>query len=72
MAESLPAVARLTFMVRRTIVAKTLVCHGMVIAGSPSGAHYGPVAIGDVDENSREQCRKFGQIVAELAAKLHG
>lgn len=51
---------------------KALLIHGMVVQGSVMGDHYGPVAIGDVDERSREQCLNHGKILAELAVRLHG
>ena len=53
-------------------ILKAMLIHGMVVQGSPSGDHYGPVAIGDVDERSAGECRKLGKLVAELAVKLHG
>ena len=53
-------------------ILKALLIHGMVVPGSSSGDHYGPVAIGDVDERSRPECRKLGKMAAELAVKLHG
>ncbi|HET6429469.1 MAG TPA: NAD(P)H-dependent oxidoreductase [Phycisphaerae bacterium] len=51
---------------------KALLIHGMVVQGSASGDHYGPVAIGDVDERSRKECRKLGASVAALTVKLRG
>jgi len=53
-------------------ILKALLVHGMVIQGSHGGDHYGPVAIGDVDERSRRQCVNYGKKLAELALKLHG
>lgn len=53
-------------------ILKALLIHGMVIQGSPSGDHYGPVAIGDMDQRARVQCLSLGKAVAELAARLHG
>jgi NAD(P)H dehydrogenase (quinone) len=53
-------------------IIRALLIHGMVVQGSPTGDHYGPVAIGDVDDRSRKECVKFGRIAAELAVKLHG
>jgi len=51
---------------------KAMLIHGMIVQGSARGDHYGPVAIGDVDERSTGGCRKLGKIVAELTVKLHG
>jgi len=53
-------------------ILKAMLIHGMIVQGSPSGDHYGPVAIGDVDERSGRECRKLGKVVAELAVRLHG
>jgi NAD(P)H dehydrogenase (quinone) len=51
---------------------KILLIHGMVVAGSATGDHYGPVAIGKGDERSAGMCENYGRLVAELAVKLHG
>lgn len=53
-------------------ILKALLIHGMVVQGTASGDHYGPVAVGDPDDRAAEECRKLGQQVAELAVKLHG
>lgn len=53
-------------------ILKAMLIHGMVVQGSPTGDHYGPVAIGDVDQRSRAECDKLGKLVAQLAARLHG
>jgi NAD(P)H dehydrogenase (quinone) len=53
-------------------ILKAMLIHGMVIQGTPTGDHYGPVAIGDVDDRSRTQCVSYGKLVAELAVRLHG
>jgi NAD(P)H dehydrogenase (quinone) len=49
-----------------------LMIHGMIVQGTNSGDHYGPVAIGDLDERSRQQCHAYGERLARLADKLHG
>jgi NAD(P)H dehydrogenase (quinone) len=49
-----------------------LLIHGMVVQGSPKGDHYGPVAIGKVDDRARTEARDHGKMLAELAVKLHG
>ena len=53
-------------------ILKAMLIHGRVVPGSPTGDHYGPVAIGDVDQRSRGECTKLGKLVAQLAARLHG
>ena len=49
-----------------------LMIHGMVVQGLHQGDHYGPVAIGDLDDRSRAQCLRYGRAIAELAVRLHG
>ena len=53
-------------------IIKAMLIHGMVVPGSASGDHYGPVAIGDVDERARKQCLNLGKLVGQLTVKLHG
>ena len=53
-------------------IINAMLIHGMVVQGNSAGDHYGPVAIGDVDERSREQCAQLGRRAGELAVKLHG
>lgn len=47
-----------------------LLIHGMIVEGTASGDHYGPVSIGSPDEKVEGQCRELGKRVAELAEKL--
>ncbi len=49
---------------------RALLIHGMVVPGKAGGDHYGPVAIGGLDDRSRKMCRESGQLIAELAVKL--
>ena len=51
-------------------ILKALLVHGMVVQGVATGDHYGPVAIGDLDNRSRKQCLRYGRAVAELTVKL--
>ena len=53
-------------------ILNALLIHGMVVRGVHAGDHYGPVAIGDVDDRARKNCVEYGRTVAELAVKLHG
>jgi NAD(P)H dehydrogenase (quinone) len=53
-------------------ILQALLVHGMVIPGSPTGDHYGPVSIGAPDRRATDQCRAYGTRVAALAKKLHG
>ena len=51
---------------------EALMIHGMVVQGSATGDHYGPVAIGAPDRRAVDQCKAYGKRVAALAKKLHG
>jgi len=53
-------------------ILQALLIHGMVVQGTPKGSHYGPVAIGKMDDRAGKECLEYGQIVAALAVKLHG
>lgn len=55
-----------------TDILKAMLIHGMVIPGSITGDHYGPVAIGDMDRRSESQCTNYGKLLAHLTVKLHG
>ena len=48
-----------------------LLIHGMVVQGTPTGDHYGPVAIGDLDRRSKTHCIAYGKYMAELTVRLH-
>ena len=47
-----------------------LLIHGMVVQGTASGAHYGPVSIGSPDEEALKECQALGDRVAALVEKL--
>jgi NAD(P)H dehydrogenase (quinone) len=49
---------------------KALLIHGMVCQGDFRGDHYGPIAVGAPDQRSAEECRRWGQALAELTARL--
>ncbi|MBN1558027.1 MAG: NAD(P)H-dependent oxidoreductase [Lentisphaerae bacterium] len=49
-----------------------LLVHGMIVAGTAEGDHYGPVSIGAPDERVKAQCRALGERVTALAAKVSG
>ena len=51
-------------------ILEAMLIHGMVIQGSASGDHYGPVSIGEPESRAAEECRALGSRVAELASKL--
>lgn len=53
-------------------ILQAMLIHGMVVQGSASGDHYGPVSLGDPDARAREECLKLGRSLAALAQKLHG
>ena len=49
-----------------------LLIHGMVVQGTPTGGHYGPVSHGAPDDRAAKECRGLGERVARLAGKLSG
>ncbi len=51
-------------------ILEAMLIHGMVVQGSYSGDHYGPVSIGAPDARSREQCLSLGRRIAKLAKRL--
>jgi len=51
-------------------ILQAMLIHGMIIKGTSSRDHYGPVAIGAPDNRATEECLKLGREVARLAAKL--
>ncbi len=51
---------------------ESLIIHGMIVKGMPKGDHYGPVVIGDPDENELKQCRYYGEWMAEFMEKISG
>lgn len=51
-------------------ILKALMIHGMVVQGSDSGDHYGPVAIGRPDARSLKGCEEYGRKLASLVKKL--
>ncbi|MFH1932575.1 MAG: NAD(P)H-dependent oxidoreductase [Pseudomonadota bacterium] len=55
-------------------IIQALLIYGMVIAGDPMSAtgHYGVACVGAPDGKTKENGRRFGQRVAELAQKLRG
>lgn len=44
--------------------------HGMVVQGDPKGNHYGPVSIGYPDARVEAECRRYGERIAGLVARL--
>ena len=51
-------------------IIKALLIHGMIVPGHARGDQYGPVSIGKPDERAKKECRKLGQMVAQLTVRL--
>lgn len=53
-------------------IIQALLIYGMIIVGDPMSAtgHYGTACVGEPDEKTRENGRKLGQRIAEVAKKL--
>ncbi|TFG61779.1 MAG: flavodoxin family protein [Spirochaetales bacterium] len=49
-----------------------LLIHGMVIQGTASGDHYGPVSIAAPDKTVEKNCENLGRRVAVLVDRLFG
>jgi len=49
-----------------------LLIHGMVVQGSKSGGHFGPLAIGEPDERVLDECAGYGERFAALVKRLAG
>lgn len=48
-----------------------MLIHGMIVQGTASGDHYGPVGINSPDDRVKTQCQALGRRIAELTATLH-
>jgi len=53
-------------------IINSMLVHGMVVQGTASGGHYGPVAVGEPDDRAKKECIALGRRIAKLARKLHG
>ncbi len=51
-------------------ILNAMLIHGMVVQGSETGDHYGPVSIGPPDARVEQQCRALGKRVAQLVKKV--
>ncbi|MBN3039192.1 MAG: flavodoxin family protein [Candidatus Omnitrophica bacterium] len=51
-------------------ILQTMLIHGMIVQGTSSGDHYGPVAIDSPDDRAAKQCKQLGQRVASLVRQL--
>jgi len=47
-------------------ILEAMLIHGMIIQGDFKGDHYGPVAIGKVDERCEDNCRRSAQRFCKL------
>ncbi|MFH1395166.1 MAG: NAD(P)H-dependent oxidoreductase [Candidatus Omnitrophota bacterium] len=53
-----------------TGILNAMLIHGMIMEGTHTGDHFGPVSIGAPDERVRLQCLALGKRVAVLVKKL--
>jgi NAD(P)H dehydrogenase (quinone) len=51
-------------------ILQAMLIHGMVIQGTATSNHYGPVSIGKPDDRAGRECVELGRRVAELAMRL--
>lgn len=47
-------------------ILQAMLIHGMIVQGDPQGDHYGPIAVGSVDERCRKNCQRFAQRFVNL------
>ena len=47
-----------------------LLVHGMIVQGTASGGHYGPVSVGAPDAQARKECLALGVRVTALVQKI--
>lgn len=48
----------------------SLLIHGMVIKGDSNGDHYGPVVVGEPNDEDLQQCEDYGRMIADLTVKV--
>lgn len=51
-------------------IIQMMLIHGMIVEGSASGDHYGPVSVGAPDDRVLRQCEALGRRVARLATMV--
>lgn len=47
-----------------------LLIHGMIVQGVQKGNHYGPVSVGAPNEEVRDECVRYGQMIGALVKRL--
>lgn len=53
-------------------ILQAFLIHGMVVQGDYDGDHYGPVAVGGVDERCSDSCRRTAERFVRLLNKIGG
>jgi NAD(P)H dehydrogenase (quinone) len=53
-------------------ILEAFMVHGMIVVGDAVLQHYGPLAIGAPDEETRNMCIEYGQKIAALTKKIFG
>ena len=53
-------------------ILEAMLIHGMVVQGDFQGDHYGPVAIGKVDDRCEDNCVRYAKRFVELLKKIRG
>ena len=51
-------------------ILRSFLVHGMIVPGSTSGGHYGPISVGAPNEERVETCRKFGSRIGKWVTRL--
>lgn len=53
-------------------ILESLLIHGMIIQGDPQGDHYGPVAVGSIDDRCETNCQRYAKRFVKLLRKVSG
>jgi len=51
-------------------ILQMMLIHGMVVKGTSTGDHYGPVSIGEPGKGVESQCRALGKRIAKLVKRM--
>ncbi len=51
-------------------ILEAMLIHGMIIQGDYKGDHYGPVAVGSVDERCRTNCQRYAERFVKLLKEV--
>ena len=53
-------------------IIEAMLIHGMIVQGDPKGDHYGPVALGRIDDRVKDNIKRFVSRLTKLVKKTGG